>query len=369
MRHVLFALSALVLSSIGCSSSNGGRGNEAVGTVRAALSTEGPDGAVYSLPSSVGISMLGSTLGNACTLVSGTATQTFTLPPGEWTFYLDPSGCFAADPGDAGTNVPFTLDVTGDDGGMTTQSALLVNPTQTVNVVAGSTVSLVFDFTTANVGNLVMGSGSVATSIAVEAGAPTSAASGGVSVALTSPTVTGTLAALDNPPASITTDLRMFGLSAFSPNAQGEACATFSPALDFDVFSIPPRAYFDLQSELVATGATGTLCFADSSGTFFPANSVYVTVTRNGAPTTDTFQSALAPDGGVAPEATFSLVLVGTTTSPVYSDTELALAQFQQPVAFTGVSGQLEVASESQGTLATVAGGLGAPTLTLSPTP
>jgi hypothetical protein len=319
--RALYALSAMTALAaapmVACTvqASNGAHA-EVLGKVEAALSAVGSDGATYSIPTTAALVVQGPA-GVSCSPITSTATETLSFPVGSYAVYLSANGCTssvpaaggatdgggAADAGatDAGASVPFTLDRSGDDGGTSTVSALLVNPVQTVSVAAGGTSSLVFHFTLEQLGTLTMTTGNVNVSLATDASVASSTPTQGtVLTPFTSTSISSAdqslVSLLAVTGASGSVDLSIEELSAFTPNAEGQACATFTPVYST---SINTAAFTDLFEELGAPGAVGVLCFNDATASSDPTG-ITITVQRTGVPVTAAFESALASDSGAS---------------------------------------------------------------------
>jgi hypothetical protein len=377
MRHAPFAALALVsLNVAACSSPNPGAIEDGpVGSVQAAVSTVGPGGATYSLPSSAAFVLVGA--GTAgCDAIASTPSETFTLPTGSWSIYLTPNGCSSYSiPADAGTNVPFTLNVEDPDGGTATVVADLTNPVQTVNVTPGGTVDISFNFTTQNLGDITLGVGNVTSSIGVTTSTDAQApVSGTITGTMTSPTgyvesaATAAESALLANPTPFNVTIGLTALGAFTPNVNDEACATFTPTITTSGATPGDTA---LLQEIVGAG-TGTICFegpnaanTDFDLTYSGSNELFITIVRSGAPNTSALASVMSPDGG-ATTGTFVLQMGATLPSPVYTGTTLALAQFQQPVSLGSV-GALVIAENAGFSIIGGVSGSFAPTLQLNP--
>jgi hypothetical protein len=330
-------LAAASLASVACSSSSppaGGEHLETTGAVQAALSAVGSDGATYSIPSTASL-LYGNASGFECALLAATPTETFSLPVGTYTFYLNASGS-CSQPADAGTNVPFTLTRAGD-GGATTVSAVLLNPVQTVTVTQGNSATLVFQFALEQLGTITMSTGNVTIGVSTGSGTTTVAATTGT---LTETVPSGTwvpgaspIAALSTLLASTTAGSATVGIShlgAFTPNNFDQVCAPFTPTVASSGLS---TGYAALFQETGAAGATGTLCINDANNVV--PNIVSATVTRTGTPVTSAMQAALTPDGGAVPSASFTLDFQGHLPMTVDTGTQLNLALLSTPAALT----------------------------------
>lgn len=381
MRTLCLLSGLALLANVAACSSGGSPSQENLGTVSAALSTTGPDGATYSVPTTdfLVVAQGGSVVG--CDVIQSTATQTTALPAGTYTFYLSTAaaGCAIPTAGDAGsvspgTQVPFTLNRQ-TSAGTNAVTSLLLTPAQTLTVAAGSTNSLSFTFAIEQLGTISTGTGTVTTSINTDGGIVAATPTQGSF----SNTITMTYAPGLNPPGSSGTNalfngsygaqalaVAMSGIGAFAPTTSDSTCATFTPVVT------APATYpgiAALAQELSGPGAIGTLCFFDQD-TLAP-NAVTVTVNRVGAPVTSTFKSAFAAnaDGG-APALAFTLTLNAVANTGPYNGLTLNLAPFAQAT-------QLVIASNEGSATIGYTGGLAgsfnlvadgyAPSLTLAP--
>jgi hypothetical protein len=343
------------VSALACSlaASTAGPGGEHVaeGSVTAALTAIGPDSATYSVPTTDYLIIMSGGAQFACNSVTAAPTQTTSIPTGTYTFYLSSTGCGTAPP-DAGTNVPFTLNRVAS-GATTTVGALLAKPAQTVTVGAGSSSSLVFQFTLAQLGTITMGTGNVTTSITADASVANAApVAGSASATWTSTSflvnsgsatggaaaVAATEALFADAGAAGSFNLAISGIGAFAPAGADEVCAPFTPS--FTTTANVSASEAALFAELSAPGATGDLCFFDPSSTQVP-NGVQLIFQRQGAPVTTTYQTLLTSFGATATGLAFYGGMVGTVAG-VYNGATLNLGAFGSPVSL-GSPGGIEV--------------------------
>jgi hypothetical protein len=337
---------AIALVAVACSSKPGE--DAASGSVETALSAVGPDGATYSLPATAVLTLThagGSP--DAITLSSTKATQSFDVPAGAYTATL------ASGATDAGA--PWTLTRAGD-GGATSIPAQLVDPQPyALTVTAGATTPLVFHFLTDALGPVTFQTGTIGTSLQIDAGA----------FPVTSGRVTGTASlsveSLSGPPA-FDSALRFNG-SASVPYVLGLA-RTGPWALSADMACAPVSVTASSTATraglaaLVAetSGGSGNLCFGDTNVT----GQLTLTTYRTGTPLTPTMKAAL-PAGG-----TFELSLSGYAPE-VLAGGVLNLAKLGEPFTVTNV-GLSEVVSSGGSMLADVSGApTGTATVTLQP--
>jgi hypothetical protein len=364
--HAKAALVALLAApAVACSSTPSAPADPSVGTVQAAVSTVGPDGATYSLPPSSWLFFQNPANPGfgECRQVNATtsATQTFSLPAGSYNFFLGAS-CSGAD---AGTNIPFTLTRSGD-GGATYVSATLVNPEQSVGVMPGGTTSVAFRFIIQNLGPITMGTGSAVVSITADAGGTVAPTSGSVATTSWGPTsytsYAGTPAALNVLMSSQSTaqvQINMASLSPFKANLNDEACATFTPTVTAMSASAGYTAFFQ---ELAGASLVGQICFEDPNDSTNVARQVNITVQRSGTPLTTAMQSAL----GATSSDSFYFIISAQSPTQLYDGSTLFLDQFAAPVTLGGLSNSAAMISGAGGQLATINGSVAA-VLTLSP--
>ena len=316
------------------------------GSIEAAISAVGPDGATYSIPTSDYIVVIEAGTVVACEPVASTTTQSFNLTDGNYIVTLSPSCAVnafsdAGVPGDGGaeTPVPFTL-VRTADGGATSVSSLLNNPVQATTVTTGSTATLVFSFTIEQLGTITMSTGTVTVAMAADASVnapPTQGSLAGtvapelfIAGASAIPAVT----ALLTPPGgdggapSDTVTIGLTSVSTFVPNENEQICATFTPTVTQSGGYTGMTALFQ---EATAAGATGQICFGvTTAGGSNPLSIVFL---RLGQPTTSAFESALATEGGFM-SAEFEVWFNNlSTTTEIYNGTSFSVSQLATPMS------------------------------------
>jgi hypothetical protein len=310
-----------VAASTGCSSSGDGHwttSSESVGNVEVALSATGPDGATYSLPPSTMLYMAGSAIIAGPHLDAPTATQSFSVPSGNYQVTLMGGN-------DAGT---FTLNREAD-GGATTVTANLVDPQpRTVTVTAGQTTPIVFHFVIPEVGNVTFSEGMVTASVQVDAGgiAATGAVVSGpllfqTDVLGNNTAVNGLFTPWDSPTESISLTLPFTGgwmASLDSVCTHGTAAVTATPSV-----SSPTDANVAAFLSEV-DGAGFDLCLFDANA----GGATYLTIERTGLPVSPAFLGAL---GANAYFTLFSFSLVFQPPAPLFDGTTAYIGQFAQP--------------------------------------
>ena len=367
--RTLFVLSGLTFaaSAGGGAACSSGSGTEtpaseaAVGTLTAAMSAVGPDGATYTLGAGINMSLfpvsdagLG---GSWLTFNNSLGTQSFQLPVGSYTAALQGP----MQPGVA----PWTLTRTADGGATSVQATLLDAQPYAFTVANGGTTNLAMRFSIANVGVVTFATGTLTTTLSVDSG---TVAPGHVTVSgllnLTAGSGSG-IAALDtlintsgaSVPVNYTATLTLtspftmiveLGGLVSCANVTGTVAAT--GGADAGVLGSNLAAF-----ATEASGGTGTVCFYDGNTNSSP-NSVAVSFSRAGAPSTPQVQAALGADAGVT---TFGFS-VGGGESPI--DFANGSLNFQT-MNLTGATGSAmlvnagsfhPVGASSQSTTATV---------------
>jgi hypothetical protein len=289
------------------------------GTVSAELSTVGPDGATYALPSTATITLIEAGDGGLAwtgTFAPGQATETFSVPVGVYAATLGGNG-------DAGSLWTLTRQ---SDGGATSIRAVLTDSMPiTVTVLNGQVTPLVFHFATQTLGDVTFGTGGVGVGVALDAGA----------FPVSTGTVTGT-ATMTNE--SLAGSARFNTALSFSGNvgvpytlnltrsggwtmAADRACAPVTGTASSTSKNVALASIF-----AEASGGSGTLCFGDGN----LAGEFSVQLARTGAPSTTTMKSAL-PGGG-----TFEVQLDGFAPE-VFDGTTLRLGSLREPFTVQSV--------------------------------
>jgi hypothetical protein len=340
-----------------CSSSTNESAPEDTGSVSAAVSTVGPDGAIYSLPSGANLLIArpdnGSVVACRSFLGSG-STVTFSFPAGTYQLALSttcPASITRADAGPDGGmgGIPFTLNRSAD-GGASTVAAVLQNPVQLVTVTAGGTTPVVFTFSIQSLGTLTFGTGSASVGIATNPGVSAAPPTTGTIAQSFGPTQytdtsMGTmpaLTALFAMPLTAQYNIMLRSLSPFTADFQDQICATFVASIT-TAAGTPTTMQALLAGEL--DGGTGTICFADANATAVGSNMVYIFINRFGPANTPTFQTALSngADSGAA-SASF-LMGLSAPTGLVYNGSTAALGQFSSPVTLSNATTFVSITS------------------------
>ena len=315
------AAAAPTLAACGSAEPSSHSPTENAGTIRAALSATGPDGATYSIGSNMQLLLtpVGADASAASQLffTDGVATQTFSVPPGSYTGVLE------------GGTPKFTLSRTA--AGMTSSAtATLLDPQPyAINVVAGQTTALTFHFALAGVGNVTFSTGSLATGIAVAGADASPPGSGSVHGSLFiqgvqqfDPTHPGN-AGITNLVSSGSPVNFSFNAGAFTitgPFAAGvdSVCAPIT-ASQLAVTNVVPAAsnVGALFAEASGPMAAGIICFYDAN--FQIPNAVVIQWSRNGAAQTSAVQTAMGSSGEMV--GNFNSLVIAQPASPIYNGT------------------------------------------------
>jgi hypothetical protein len=317
--------------------------DETAGTLTMALTGVGPDGATYALGSGVALSVW---LGDSGTSsgVSGLSTaagpQSFTLPAGSYTGRL--SG------GDSTVTAGWPLLRLGDGGNTPVAAALLDPQPYAFTISAGGTTNLPLHFMIANVGPVTFASGTLTTSLAIDAGTvPPGGAvlAGSPSFAFVSGQTSST--ALNNALAAIPTSAPVavpmtvsFKMTGPFTMQADSACAPGIPTVT--ATALPDAGAEDTIAALAVetSGATANLCFFDAQSLF--PNIVQLVWTRTGAPQTPAMQALIGQDAGTA---AFEYFFQGQFPTPLFANGVLSLQALDNPLAFANASLQLEVST------------------------
>jgi hypothetical protein len=303
----------LATSAVAC---GGASSTEASGSVSAAVSTIGPDGATYALPTGTTLSLVNTSSGSttfSLAVDSGGSSATFTLPAGTYSATL---------------STVTSLNRTGDAGPVTAVPATLsdAQPYQIV-VTAGSTTSLTFHFAIAGTGqNLTFSTGGVSTNVVVSANGGTASGVGATfQVALQAGGSSATIAGYNTGAMQGTLTVTVSG--AFVPTVD-QVCAPVGALVLANVID-NGEGYNILES----SSSTGYICFSLRS----PG---------------DTGANVLPfPFGGVSSwEGNVALLLTNSTTNsdqylisgwtaaPVFNGSSLQLANIAAATSFTAYS-------------------------------
>jgi hypothetical protein len=324
---MLAALSLMVggLSTAACSSSTEDvrAPAEDTGTLTAALSAVGPDGATYTMSgAALVLSWTGSAgSGNNVLLFNSTTpTQSFSVAPGTYTAKLQ---------------APATLNRMAASGPTSVPAKLADAQPYTFTVSSHQTTNLTFHFLIEGFGTVTFSTGTLNTSLQVDAGTtlPSQAqvagtanvaallnGPAGLNMALT--TSAASLAASFNISASLT--------SAFEPSAES-ACANITATMSATSgASAAEQNFAALFNE--TSGGTGTVCFYDQTAPQF-AGQMVLTFFRVGLPQTPQITAALG--SSATSSEGFGIAMNAQPAMPVYDGSSLNLATFDQPVSMT----------------------------------
>jgi hypothetical protein len=311
-----------VCAVVGCSSGGGsggtGNGSETVGSVEVALSAIGPDGATYSLPQGTGLVIAPVPTGTTTIvgLNATTATQSFTIPPGNYALTLQGGT-------DAGA---FTLNRTANSGPSTVVALLTDKQPRSVTVATNQTTSVPFHFIVPQIGNVTLSTGTLATSLQVDGGtadAGHAVFNGNVPFQTTSPGNNPAVNALFTPWDSPTIQISMsMALATPFTAAIDVACATGPVTLT--AFALGGSATDQNVAAFVseANGGNAYLCFNDTQS----GGGLSMRVQRQGAPQSAPLQAALG-----AGTMFFDFNLYAQAPN-AYDGTTVSLSQFTQPV-------------------------------------
>jgi hypothetical protein len=290
------------------------------GTISAALTAVGPDGALYTFNAGAYLQLNWSAEAGPgstqLTFNATTPTQSFSVPAGTYSATL--------------ANVS-TLARNGD-GGASSVTAVLNDPQPySFTVTPGGTTALTFHFTIEGVGNITFSTGTLTTSLQVDAGTANA----------TKGTATGT-ANFGNEflggPSALNTALQFSAPVAVNYTINFSLTGPFAPGLDSvcapaTVTVNAPQVAGTPSQNLAAfldetSGGTGTFCTYDANNPYYAG---YVTLnwSRTGAPVTQPMITAL----GSAPTSTFEGLLYAKPATPVYNGTVASFSQFTTPVA------------------------------------
>jgi len=307
-RHLFAALclaSPAALSMVACSSAPApleAASHAELGTLSAAMTAVGPDGATYSL-------VFNTTAG----------TESFSLSSGVY------SGTI---------NGATTLTRTAN-GLATTVSAVLTDPQPyAFTISAGATTALTLHFTVEGIGNVTFSTGTLTTTLAVDAGttSPTHATAAGATTVTADlngpPALNSALTFTGSLPVSFSMAIHLttpFVAGADCVCANGTATVTTVPSSgDGGAAQSNADALFD-----EASGGNGSICIYDTNTSWNGA--IFIDFTRYGAPQTPQMTAALGADGGATGEG-FTLQFAATPATPLYNGTTATLSALTQPV-------------------------------------
>jgi hypothetical protein len=343
------------LGGAGCSSGGSGepsqapQSKEGTGTITAALSAVGPDGATYILNNTeLDITPTGDAGGAGALLFqSTTGTQSFSVAAGSYTGRLNefvgmPDGAFG-----------WTM-LKQIDGGYTNVSAVLLD-TQPYNftVTAGGTTNIALHFEIASVGTITFAAGTVTTSLSVDAGTlpPGHAAIAGNLSFAKGPPPSGstTLDSLLAVPSTGTGNIPYaVSVTLTSPFVFAADVACANVVATVTATAVPDAGAEDAYAAWIQemNGSTGQMCIGDPVAQTGPY--VGTLVGRTGPATTAAFQNVF----GMA-SLQFS-ISIGQLTMPTFlNNGVLSLGALNSPVtlpigyAYLNVYGPMGVSAQA----------------------
>ena len=333
----LAATASLALAApLGCSASDGSGEHVAQGSVSMALTAVGPDGATYTFPyNTFFVLTQGSATVANVQFDMTTPTQTFSLPAGTYSGTLQNA---------AASGTSWTLLRTPAGGATTNAAATLVDPSPyTFTITSGATTNITFHFTVAGLGNLTFQTGTLGTTLQVDAGTgqPTGAGYAG-SFTVSSQTLKGTTAQNTFLTAAVGAGSSYgFTLTRTGNWAPGldQACAPVTAVATGTSSSAGLQAWV---GEL--EGATGTVCIGDAAQN----NAVTLQLQRLGAAETTAMKTVLTAS------YSFNLMLSGALPSAVYAGGTLSFSKLGTPVTLTTGGIQLSIYDTTTASWSTV---------------
>jgi hypothetical protein len=314
---------------VACSSSSApaSDANEAVGTLTAAMSTIGPDGATYTLQPNTQFQVVstndGGTLNTSFTFNSTTPTDSFSLPVGTYSGKLSQAT---------------SLVRTSADAGASTVTAVLLDPQPyAFGVTQGTTTSLTFHFLVEGLGTLTFSTGTLSTNVTVEAGtAPPHSGQIVTNLGVTNQGLNGPSGlnmALMTGAGSLPLTMSLAITGPFTAGVD-QACANITATVSVpgasDAGPVNIEAFVEESS-----GGTGQICFLDPTSARNPNGQIQINWARSGSAQTAPIIAALGgADAGGANQG-FSMSIIAMPTSLYYDGTNLKLAPFEQPLTIS----------------------------------
>jgi hypothetical protein len=333
MKALIASLVSMLIVGIGLTSCSDGSRRDSheasTGTIRAALSTVGPDGAKYVLPSGAFLLLSKDAWASSYYMPldhippSGPATQSFDVPAASYQATLN-----GAVDGSAWQLV--RIDGTG---GMTTVAASLVDAMPYQFVIApGGSYSLTFHFVLPTVGDVTFSSGTLDVGLQIDAGpTPGSGAHWVENAAVDTqifngfPSLQALMQAPDGTPVQVTIDMVRIGDWWMYPDT---ACATVHGTIT------TTTAHAGLAANLMElSGGIGALCVHSSTDPNAP-NDIMVSLSRQGAPQTDALAAAIASDASPGPLMGYDLQVDGWTSVSIFSGGVLSLSKLAAGLSF-----------------------------------
>jgi hypothetical protein len=323
-RSLLTTLSLATagLGAVACSSGSADShaSVEQTGTIEAALTAVGPDGATYALSSSAFLQLSWRNDGGAQTQLlyfnSTSPSQSFDVAPATYSATLFNTT---------------TLTRIADSGPTTVSAILADTQPYTFTVTAGQTTDLTFHYTIAGIGDVTFSTGTLNTHLQVDASTASAGhvlASGTASVGWRTngpPALNAALAA--SGPVSVSYSVSATLTSGFAP-ATESSCANITGTITATADTMGNDQNFAaLYNE--ASGGTGTVCFYDANSSILPGQ-MSILFFRTGAPQTMQMLSVLGPSGQMGEE--FGVEILGTPATPFYDGSTLHLSELDQPL-------------------------------------
>jgi hypothetical protein len=314
--------------AVGCSSGvSSHRGSdEARGTIAAALSTVGPDGATYFL-NNVEMSIVPT--GNAGVsggiLFFGSGNQTNSMAVGSY------AGTLQGGPTDGAVGWTLTRQ---DSSGSTSVSGVLLDPQPYLfTISAGMTTDLTLHFEVPTVGAITFAAGTLSTNLSIEAGTlPPGHAAVVATASFPQTAVMSGNTALDSLltiPAAGTGDIP-FSLSVTftSPFALGVDNACANATATVNATALPDAGTEDVYAAFFQeiSGSSGQVCVNDATSQF--GSNISFVLNRIGAPVTPAFQGVLDPT--TSPQ--FQISMEQSTVPPYLNNGVLSLDMLSSPV-------------------------------------
>jgi hypothetical protein len=323
---------------IACSAQNTGAVAENTGTLSAALSSVGPDGATYTFGSNaeftVNSSPFNPNFDGFGFSMNGNGNYTTSMPVGGYVGNIY-GGTTSAD----GGVTTFTLVRSVDGGSSNVQATLLDSGTYPFTIVAGQTTSIVIHLNVAGLGTVTFSTGT----LTVGSSITQSDGGGSGTVFVASSTVTSqTLGG----PAAVQAALTEATGSALAYSAAvtftqpwtaqvGSVCAYGTAQLTIPAGASTGAA--TLLGEL--NGGTGQVCVYDNS-----TGQVIISIYRTGTPQTAALKAATTDT------ISFQINSYGTLGFQAYNDTSFFPQKIASPITLTGFAAYAYVSDQTAGT-------------------
>jgi hypothetical protein len=315
--------------AVGCtseSSSHTRASDEATGTIAAALSSVGPDGATYLLNNvEMGIVPTGDAGVSGGILFFGSGNQTNSMAVGSY------AGTLQGGPTDGAVGWTITRQASS---GPTSVSAVLLDPQPYLFTISpGMTTNLTLHFEVASVGAITFAAGSLSTDLSVEAGTlPPGHAAVVATASFPQTVVTSGNTALDSLltiPAAGTGDIPFsLSITFTSPFVLGVDNACANATASVNATALPDAGTEDVYAAFFqeVDGASGQCCVNDATSQF--GSNISFVLNRIGPPATAAFQSAL----GLTANTQFQISMAQSTVPPYLNNGVLSLDTLSSPV-------------------------------------